>query len=70
MSKLAHGNPLGEAGARYRGHEFHYSTVLDRGNGAPLFVVANANGASLGDAGSIRGKVSGSFFHLIDVGDI
>ncbi|HEY4345503.1 MAG TPA: cobyrinate a,c-diamide synthase [Parvibaculum sp.] len=63
-------NPLGCAGARYRGHEFHYSTVLDRGDDAALFAVTDANGASLGDAGSLRGKVSGSFFHLIDAGDI
>ena len=62
-------NLLGPKGAKYRGHEFHYSTVLDRGNDEPLFTVTDANGTSLGASGSIRGKVSGSFFHLIDVRD-
>ncbi len=62
-------SPLGPAGAQYRGHEFHYSTVLDRGADAQLFAISDANGASLGQAGSIRGRVSGCFFHLIDIRD-
>lgn len=62
-------NLLGPAGTRYRGHEFHYSTVLDRGADEPLFTVTDANGVLLGQAGSIRGSVSGSFFHLIDIRD-
>lgn len=63
-------SPLGKTGATYRGHEFHYSTVLDRSNDEPLFATTDANGTSLAASGSIRNKVSGSFFHLIDVKDI
>ncbi|MGV8996143.1 MAG: cobyrinate a,c-diamide synthase [Parvibaculaceae bacterium] len=58
---------LGQAGVTYRGHEFHYSTVLDRGHDKPLFSVIDANGTSLGETGSIRDNVTGSFFHIIDV---
>ncbi|MGE5503697.1 MAG: cobyrinic acid a,c-diamide synthase, partial [Actinomycetota bacterium] len=57
--------PLGEAGSGWRGHEFHYATVVAE-QGAPLFAVADAAGASLGHAGMVEGRVAGSFVHLID----
>ncbi|WP_050750611.1 cobyrinate a,c-diamide synthase [Paramagnetospirillum magneticum] len=57
--------PLGEAGQGYRGHEFHYASVLAE-QGAPLFSVADAPGADLGHAGLVEGRVTGSFVHLID----
>jgi cobyrinic acid a,c-diamide synthase len=50
---------------RYRGHEFHYATIL-RAEGAPLFAVEDAGGAPLPDMGLYRGRVAGSFAHIID----
>ena len=52
------------AGARLRGHEFHYSTILDQPD-APLAEVCDAGGAKVAETGSFRGPVSGSYFHLI-----
>lgn len=52
------------AGDRLRGHEFHYSTIVEQPD-APLAQVTDAEGTMMADAGSCRGQVSGSFFHLI-----
>ncbi|MFV0473428.1 MAG: cobyrinate a,c-diamide synthase [Pikeienuella sp.] len=52
------------AGAVLRGHEFHYSTILDQPD-APLAHVEDAEGAAIAETGSIRDRVSGTFFHLI-----
>ncbi|EME71164.1 cobyrinic acid a,c-diamide synthase [Paramagnetospirillum caucaseum] len=62
---LAAAGPLGGAGAAFRGHEFHYASILAE-QGAPLFAVADAPGAALGGAGLVAGRVMGSFVHLID----
>jgi cobyrinic acid a,c-diamide synthase len=56
---------LGPAGARLRGHEFHYASVTDPGGDAPLALVADAYGSEPLPTGSRRGLVSGSFFHVI-----
>ena len=32
--------PLGKAGTRFRGHEFHYATTVSEGDAAPLFAVS------------------------------
>ncbi len=61
--------PLGEAGACYRGHEFHYASVIDEGPGEPLFDCVDARGRKLGATGRQRGAVLGSFIHLIDRGE-
>lgn len=58
--------PLGEAGAAYRGHEFHYASVIDEGPGEPLFDCVDARGKALGACGRRRANVLGSFIHLID----
>jgi len=58
--------PLGEAGTPFRGHEFHYATIVDEGAGEALFSVSDAEGAALGETGRIAGRVMGSFLHLID----
>ena len=63
---LTAATPLGAAGERFRGHEFHYATVLSERPEAPLFSLADALGADLGLAGCRRGRVMGSFVHLID----
>ena len=52
------------AGAVLRGHEFHYSTILDQPD-APLARVADADGTPVPETGSRRGHVTGTFFHLI-----
>ena len=58
--------PLGVAGATYRAHEFHYATVIEEGPGDALFDCIDARGQPLGASGRCRGKVFGSFLHLID----
>jgi len=67
---LGCGGLLGKPGTRYRGHEFHYATVLNESPGAPLFKCLDVSGNDLGLAGLADGRVMGSFIHLIDrVGD-
>jgi cobyrinic acid a,c-diamide synthase len=58
--------PLGAAGDRFRGHEFHYASIAAEGPGETLFAAEDADGATLGSHGLRRGTVSGSFLHLID----
>ncbi len=66
-AKLLAAGPLGTAGTRFRGHEFHYATTrTSAGDAAPLFAVTDSCGVDLGPAGLRRGSVSGSFIHLID----
>ncbi|MEM7752692.1 MAG: cobyrinate a,c-diamide synthase [Pseudomonadota bacterium] len=52
------------AGAALRGHEFHYSTILDEPDD-PLAAVTDADGNPVPETGSRRGQVTGTFFHLI-----
>ena len=52
------------AGARLRGHEFHYSTIVSQPDMA-LARVVDANGEPVEETGSRRGLASGTFFHLI-----
>jgi cobyrinic acid a,c-diamide synthase len=68
---LTETGPLGPAGTRYRGHEFHYSTTQSDTMGrhsdtSPLFSASDAAGHLLPFAGHRRGTVMGSFIHLID----
>ncbi|WP_300010336.1 cobyrinate a,c-diamide synthase [uncultured Roseobacter sp.] len=51
-------------GAALRGHEFHYSTILEQPDAA-LAEVADADGNPVPETGSHRGHVSGTFFHFI-----
>ncbi len=52
------------AGAALRGHEFHYSTISAMPD-PPLADVADADGNAVPETGSRRGRVTGTFFHLI-----
>lgn len=63
---LGSGGVLGDPGQCFRGHEFHYASVINESPGAPLFKSRNAAGQDLGLAGLADGKVMGSFIHLID----
>jgi cobyrinic acid a,c-diamide synthase len=56
---------IGGKGAIVRGHEFHYSTMAEAGDDAPLAEISDASGASLGLAGGRRGHITGSWFHAI-----
>ncbi|MGI6244566.1 MAG: cobyrinate a,c-diamide synthase [Pseudochelatococcus sp.] len=58
-------SPIGRKGEIVRGHEFHYSRILDRGEDAALAELFDGQGNSLGLAGARRGLVSGTFFHAI-----
>ena len=64
--RLVEATPLGPAASVFRGHEFHYAAVLREPREAPLFSAADAAGHSLGPAGARRGRVMGSFIHLVD----
>lgn len=63
---LAADTPLGPAGARFRGQEFHYSAVSSEAATERLFQAADADGTPLGPAGLRRGSVFGSYLHVID----
>ena len=64
-ASLAAAGPLGAAGRVFRGHEFHFARIVDEGDGPPLFTCEDASGTALGGAGRSRGRVQGSFVHLI-----
>ena len=51
-------------GKALRGHEFHYSSIVEQPD-APLARVFDAEGAEGPQTGSVRGNVTGTFFHLI-----
>jgi cobyrinic acid a,c-diamide synthase len=71
-AELIAAGPLGPAGACFRGHEFHFaSLVAGEGGGegaAPLFRCRDARGAETGAMGARAGTVMGSFLHLVDAG--
>ncbi len=64
-ARLAHDCAVGPAGAAIRGHEFHYSRLIDPGRDAPLAELSDAAGNALGPSGGRRGPVTGAFFHAI-----
>ncbi|MCJ2084031.1 cobyrinate a,c-diamide synthase [Methylobacterium sp. J-090] len=67
VATLIADGPLGRAGARLVGHEFHYASERTPapGEAAALARVTDAEGVALGLAGHRLGRVTGSFFHLI-----
>ncbi len=66
QATLAGDFPLGAAGAAFRGHEFHYATIVEESPGLPLFHLGDAAGRQLPQGGRRSGSVAGSFIHLID----
>ena len=57
---------LGDRGALFRGHEFHYASASREDGDAPLFDCRDARGEDAGRAGCRAGTVFGSYVHLID----
>jgi len=51
-----------------RGHEFHYARVAAQPD-QPLADIRDAAGAPTAETGGRRGRVTGSFFHMVDVAD-
>jgi cobyrinic acid a,c-diamide synthase len=56
-------------GTQLRGHEFHYSTILEQPD-APLANVTDATGSAVPETGSLRrfaqgGMATGTYFHMI-----
>ncbi|WP_454917947.1 cobyrinate a,c-diamide synthase [Xanthobacter sediminis] len=70
MARLTGAGPLGPAGARLVGHEFHYASVTaaDADPDTAFAEVTDAEGRALAPAGHRRSAVSGSFFHAICTG--
>jgi cobyrinic acid a,c-diamide synthase len=64
-ARLLADGPLGKAGTRLRGHEFHYAALVDSGDDDPLAELADGQGQTLGASGGRRGNVTGTFFHAI-----
>ncbi len=64
LAELAAAVPGHRPGTRLRGHEFHYSTILDQPD-MPLARVVDATGEAVTETGSRRGLATGTFFHLI-----
>lgn len=50
---------------QFAGHEFHYSSLINKGDDNSLFLAHDADGNILEDMGGVRNSVSGSFAHLI-----
>lgn len=65
LAELQSDGPLGPAGARVAGHEFHYATVSREGDDPPLALARDAHSPEPFATGARRGRVSGSFFHAI-----
>jgi cobyrinic acid a,c-diamide synthase len=64
-ARLLADGALGLRGTLVRGHEFHYASLVAAGDDEPLADMQDAEGKSLGQGGSRRGHVSGTFFHAI-----
>jgi cobyrinic acid a,c-diamide synthase len=67
--RLLAAGPLGAEGAGFKGHEFHYASVVAETGAASLFAAEDALGDSLGEVGLTNGRVQGSFLHVIDCVD-
>jgi len=65
-AELLHACPLGPRGTTIRGHEFHYSSLVESGD-EPLVRLSDAASRALGLAGGRRGRTSGAYFHAIAV---
>ena len=60
--------PLGDLpwSAPLTAHEFHFARVVSEGDADRLFEAEDASGTPLGPIGLRRGRIMGSFAHVID----
>jgi len=65
VARLLGPGVMGARGDEIRGHEFHYSTVLDAGSDDAFCELLDSRNDCLGKAGARRGQVSGTYFHAI-----
>ncbi len=63
--RLLADSALGRAGTMLFGHEFHYASLVAASD-EPLVATEGASKDGLPEAGSRRGSVTGTFFHVID----
>ena len=56
------------AGRVLRGHEFHYARVVAQPD-QPLADIRDASGVSTAETGGRRDRVTGSFFHMVDLAE-
>jgi cobyrinic acid a,c-diamide synthase len=66
LAKAIGNMPFGTTDTVFRGHEFHYATIVAEGDAPALFAATDARGRDLGQVGRRVGSVMGSFMHLID----
>ena len=64
-ARLLCDSAIGRLGTVVRGHEFHYATLTDAGKDDPFVEMRDGEGRPLGHDGGRRGRVTGSFFHVI-----
>ena len=62
---LSENGALGPRGKILRGHEFHYATVESQGDDPPSRWRRRLWRRGRAPVGSRRGRVTGSFFHVI-----
>ncbi len=65
QARLVADGPLGPAGTRLTGHEFHYATETLTGQDPAFASVTDAYGSEPTRSGSRHGNVTGSFFHVL-----
>ncbi len=70
VATLLRDGPLGRAGARLVGHEFHYAAIVeaDMRPQEAFCTIADAEGNAIGSAGHRQSRVTGTFFHAIAEG--
>lgn len=66
MLTVATGSPLGSPATAFRGHEFHFASIVTEDTAAPLFQARDVRDGNEAPMGCVRGSVMGSFAHLID----
>ena len=65
-AELIEACPFGPKGTQFRGHEFHYASVVWETGSDQLFRVEDALGSGRSVVGARAGNVAGSFLHLVD----